>query len=80
MIASEPMTSTPEDEKHYEIHFKAGKSTEVVADTFNEPIGTGTSEDNKFYLFKLNGDVVAKFQYQDVSGWQRLTETGRPWK
>ena len=80
MLASEPMTSTPEDQKHYRIRFKDGERTDVVAGTVNAPRGIGTSEDNNFYLFTLNGDVVAKFQYQDVSGWQRLTETGRPWK
>ena len=74
------MTSRTENAKRYKIRFKEGASTEVVADTVNAPNGTGTSEENKFYLFELNGDVVAKFKYAEVSGWQRISSTGRPSK
>ena len=80
MIASELMTSTTEDAKRYRIRFKDGNITDVVADTVNVPTGTGRFEENSFYLFALNGDVVAKFRYADVSGWQRILPTGLPWK
>ena len=62
------MTSTTE--KTYFITFKDTSQLAVKADTIHEPDdGIGTNK-VRFYVFELNGEVVAKYKGAEVVGWR----------
>ena len=64
------MTSTTANKKTYRIRFKDGTTTSVLADAISEPRESAPNTKISFYVFSLDGDVVAKYKRQDVAGWQ----------
>ena len=42
----------------------------MLADAISEPRESAPNTKISFYVFSLDGDVVAKYKRQDVAGWQ----------
>ena len=69
MMMSPTMEELPD--RIYWVRCKDGKESSVRASTICEP-----GIDSDFYIFKLDGQVVAKYRQDEVTGW-RVAE-GKP--
>ena len=59
----------------YKIRLKDGSRFELLADTIKEPNEDVSTSKIRFYVFELDGDVVAKYRFDEVVGWMKTPYT-----